>query len=100
MSKYGNGTGIAEVIRSERNIVEDVLNEYSMHPSEKKIVLDALMEMAYQWANANAWACVLEELLQKKIGDGNETIKAAIIGQMVAVKMKEYGDLFDEEEDE
>lgn len=102
MGKYGNCVSIAEVIRLEKAEVEKILDRNAVNEEDRKAVIDALMEMAYQWANANAWSCVLSESLEKNIGKNNAVLKSVIFGRLVDQKMREYYPLFidtDEEEE-
>ena len=69
MGKYASGTSMKTVIKSEVNEVKKILDKSSMQKDDKKAVMDALKEMAYQWCASNASACAFEETVKANVSE-------------------------------
>lgn len=93
MGKYGNGLAIADHIRLDRKEIRTVLDRNGIEGEDRKAIVDAFEEAAYQWCSANSYACVLEETIKKifeKNPDKQEPILTAIlIGKLAGIKLKE-----------
>ena len=66
MGKYGSGVSMKTVIETEVAEVENILNKNRVPAEEKKAVLDALQEMAYQWCQTNAVFCAVDAFLKEE----------------------------------
>lgn len=69
MSKYGSGASIKTVQCLEMKEVQDILDRYNMTVDDKTVILDVLREANYQWSNANAFCCYLEDTLMGEMGE-------------------------------
>ena len=67
-------------IEMEVEEVTEILNKYQLSQEDKEAVLNALKEMAYQWCQSNAGACLMEELVQERLTQEQytELVKAYI----------------------
>lgn len=91
MSKYGPGVSMKTVITEEVRSVQEILDKSNLSNEEKKAVIDSVKEMAYQWCQANAGACAIEEAAEKILTPvkWQEITLAAMTGSMSAIKMAE-----------
>ncbi len=69
MGKYASGTSMKTVIKNEVKEVAGILKKSNLSKADQNAVLDALKEMAYQWCNANASACAMEQAVHEIFGD-------------------------------
>ena len=69
MGKYGPGVGVMDAQRMEVSEVRRILDRYNMEEEDRQAIMDALLESNYQWSQANASACYLEQVLKKEMGE-------------------------------
>lgn len=90
MSKYASGTSMKTVITSEIAEVEAILRKSNLCAEDKKTVIDAMKEMAYQWCSSNASACAMETAVANLYGEaglvavGNDMIKNGVRDQKMS----------------
>ena len=106
MGKYGPGVSMKSVIEMEVAEVEEILDRNHVAEIDKKAVLDALKEMAYQWCQSNAGSCAIEAVLQKQYKDTwDDMIKHLMTNKTYnRVRTEKLGETYpdwdEEEEDE
>ncbi len=61
MGKYGPGVSIKTVITQEAKLVQEILDKGNLSEEDKDTVMGSFKEMAYQWCQANATACAIED---------------------------------------
>ena len=103
MGKYGSGTSMKTVITMELEEVTRILDRNHVPENDKKQILDAFKEMAYQWCESNATACALQKLMEVEYQDVYKEIMGSFLRSKVyheeyAKKMQDT--LPDWEEDE
>ena len=80
MGKYASGTDMKTVITSEVADVQKILARSNLCAEDKKAVINAMKEMAYQWCSSNASACAMESEVTKLYGaDGAAAIAKGVI---------------------
>lgn len=106
MGKYGSGVSMKSVIEMEVAEVEGILDRNHIAEIDKKAVLDALKEMAYQWCQSNAGSCAVEAVLKERYKDTwDDMIKHLVTNETYnRVRMEKieatFPDWDEDEEDE
>jgi hypothetical protein len=104
MGKYGSGVSMKSMLETEMKEIQAVLQKYDMSDEDKKIIINAYKEVAYQWCSSNANACACEKQITAAIGLEKQmkyiNISSPEFNNAVYIKMKETYPWFDDEDDD
>lgn len=100
MGKRGPGVSIADHVELERKSIREILDRNGVTGEDRQSIVDSFEEAAYQWCRANALACAMEGILNRKFGEevgevGGYTLTAVNVGKMADQLFRDlYGGLF------
>ena len=69
MGKYGPGTLMKTVITEETKMVHETLQRSNLSEEDQSNIMNAFREMAYQWCDANATTCAVEDAVTSIYGE-------------------------------
>ena len=101
MSRYGSCIGTKSVQRSEWEAVRKILDRYPMKEEDEKKVLSVILQANFEWSQANAFGCFMDEYLRDKLGpkkymDFLKETMADMAGYITTKTLETY---YDPEED-
>lgn len=72
-------------MREKYNTVVAVLGRYPITPADAREILDTVQGLCYRWAEANAQACVRDELLRERLSTAD--YNAAVSPRNITVEI-------------